>query len=150
MKFDFKKLANSERSHQGRSGSRQWPEWYPVPHVLPGELAGSLQQYPITCGKAGCKCASGRLEDAHTAVYRVYWQDGRTRRKYVRKADVKAVRAAIKRRNKRLAADRAERNAHMQRGMGKKSILEQITEKQLRDALGDMYEIWVEMDGLEE
>jgi hypothetical protein len=46
-----------------------------------------------TCGKAGCKCGRGEL---HGPYWSLRWREGRVhRRRYVRAADVPAVRAMI-------------------------------------------------------
>jgi hypothetical protein len=56
-------------------------------------LPGSLHIAWVRCGKAGCRCASGAL---HGPYWRRQWREGgRTRREYVKGADVEPVRAAL-------------------------------------------------------
>jgi len=56
-------------------------------------LPGSLHAAWVRCGKAGCKCVGGAL---HRPYWRRQWrQAGRTRRQYVKRADVEQVRAAL-------------------------------------------------------
>ena len=72
---------------------------------------GSLQAQRVRCGKANCKCARGQL---HEGYYYFFWSNhsGACKR-YVRRADVPAVRAIIERRKQREAAFRSElRQAH--------------------------------------
>jgi hypothetical protein len=46
-----------------------------------------------TCGKAGCRCTAGRL---HGPYHYLRWREGSVhRRRYVRPADVPAVRAIL-------------------------------------------------------
>ena len=53
-------------------------------------LPGSLHAEWVRCGKAGCRCASGAL---HGPYWRRQWREGgRTRRQYVRRADVAQMR----------------------------------------------------------
>ncbi|MFL6207454.1 MAG: DUF6788 family protein [Pyrinomonadaceae bacterium] len=60
------------------------------PKMLPGKV---VAQY-VRCGRANCRCASGKL---HTAHYRYWWADGQRRKAYVRRADVAEVMAACAR-----------------------------------------------------
>jgi hypothetical protein len=54
--------------------------------VPPGADGGSLQAMFVRCGTAGCHCTRGEL---HGPYWRHQWrQNGRTRRRYVRQADV--------------------------------------------------------------
>ena len=56
-------------------------------------LPGSLHAEYVRCGKAGCKCARG---ERHGPFFRRYWrEEGRTRRQYVRAADLEQVRAGL-------------------------------------------------------
>ena len=58
-----------------------------------GPLPGTLVPTYKRCGAAGCKCRRGAL---HGPYYRRQWRaGGRTRRQYVRQADVPGVRAAL-------------------------------------------------------
>jgi hypothetical protein len=65
-----------------------------VPKVRAAEaLPGSLHAVYKRCGTAGCRCAQGAL---HGPYWRHQWREGgRTRRRYVRQADVAAVRASL-------------------------------------------------------
>ena len=57
-----------------------------------------------TCGKAGCRCGRGQ---PHGPYWSLRWREGAThRRRYVRPADVAAVRAALGRRRRERAAER--------------------------------------------
>lgn len=146
MPFNLAKLAavlmeeEAQRRRQERAGRAGRPRWYKIAHVLPGELAGTLQTYRVRCGKARCRCASRRPEDGHEAAFRVWHEGGRTRKAYVKAGEVEAVRQAIERRAARLAIERARRNAHMRRGMGeRKGPADRVKDEQLRAALGSMY-----------
>ena len=59
-------------------------------------LPGSLQWERRRCGKARCGCMNGGPLHGPYAV-RVWSEAGRTRRAYVRRADVEATRRAIAR-----------------------------------------------------
>jgi hypothetical protein len=62
-----------------------------TPAVQP--LPGSLHAEWVRCGKVSCKCARGAL---HGPYWRHQWREGgRTRRRYVRQADLGDVRAAL-------------------------------------------------------
>lgn len=99
----------------------RYPKWYRIPEVLPGELKGSLHAEYVRCGKANCRCASGREDDRHGPYWYRYWrdEDGTLRKAYVSRKDLDRVRQAIARRRGRLAMDRARRNKHMRRGEGR-------------------------------
>src|SRR5680860_932243 len=56
----------------------------------------SLQLHRVRCGKGNCRCSQGRLHTSWRLVWRNYY--GQQRRRYVRKAEVEAVRAIIERR----------------------------------------------------
>jgi hypothetical protein len=59
----------------------------------PEALPGSLHALYVRCGAEGCKCRRGTL---HGPYWRWQWREGgRTRRQYVRQADVPRVRAAL-------------------------------------------------------
>ena len=61
------------------------------PEPLPKTLPGVVCAQRVRCGKPGCRCARG---PGHLAYYR-FWRDGgRLRKRYVRRADLAAVRAA--------------------------------------------------------
>jgi hypothetical protein len=56
-------------------------------------LPGSLHAAWVRCGKAGCRCAWGEL---HGPYWRRQWRErGRTRRAYVKQADVEQVLAGL-------------------------------------------------------
>lgn len=154
MRVNLAKLAAGVRAEEaerrGRGGWRR-PKWYKIAPVMAGELPGTLQAYRVRCGKKRCRCASRRPEDAHEATFRVWYEGGRTRKAYVKAGDVEAVRQAIERRAARLAIERAARNAHMRRGKGKKKgLTERVKDKQLRGALGSMYETYQRIQRLRE
>jgi hypothetical protein len=67
---------------QGRGKS---PE--PLPKTLPGVVCAQR----VWCGKPSCRCAYG---PGHLAYYRFWREGGRLRKRYVRRADLAAVRAA--------------------------------------------------------
>lgn len=151
MRIDLAKLAAAAKQDEANRRRRKWPKWYKIPHELPGELAGSLQVYRVRCGKPRCRCASRRPDDAHEATFRVWHEGGRMRKQYVRAGEVEHVRQAIERRAARLAIDRAKRNRHMRRGMGKrKGLVERVRERQLRGGLGSMYETYMRVQRLRE
>jgi hypothetical protein len=65
----------------------------PLPKTLPGVVCAQR----VRCGKAGCRCASG---ERHLAYYRFWREGGRLRKRYVRRADLAAVRAACEARRR--------------------------------------------------
>ena len=78
------------------------------------ELAETLYKTPalvshsVRCGKPACRCATGQR---HGPYWYLYWREGRRqRRRYVKRAELAAVRAVVERRR---AADRAERLARL-------------------------------------
>jgi hypothetical protein len=59
----------------------------------PVSLGGSLHAVYVRCGTAGCRCSRGAL---HGPYWRHQWREnGRTRRRYVRQADVARLRAEL-------------------------------------------------------
>ena len=78
-----------------------------LPKIL--EMAthtGSLHAQRVRCGKANCKCARGQL---HEGYYYFFWSNSSGAfKRYVRRADVPAVRAVIERRRQSEAAFRSE------------------------------------------
>lgn len=77
------------------------------------EIAKTLYKIPALlttwtrCGKTNCRCATGR---PHGPYHVLHWREGTVqRRRYVRKADVPAVRAILETRR---AQRRAERFAY--------------------------------------
>jgi hypothetical protein len=81
------------------------------------EIAKTLYKIPALltmwtrCGKPNCRCNRGQL---HGPYYVLHWREGDVqRRRYVRRADVAAVRAVIaSRRHQERAARRAADEAH--------------------------------------
>ena len=76
------------------------------------EIAQTLYKTPalvshrVRCGKVGCRCATG---EGHGPYAFLHWREGTVqRRRYVRQADVAAVRAVIERRRRH---DRARRRS---------------------------------------
>jgi len=76
------------------------------------ELAETLYKTPalishrIRCGKTGCRCATG---EGHGPYHFLFWREGAVqRRRYVKRAELDAVRAAVERRR---SGDRAARRA---------------------------------------
>jgi hypothetical protein len=66
----------------------------------------ALVTYRVRCGKPTCRCAAG---DGHGPYWYLRWREGGVqRRRYVRNADVPAVRAIIDQRQRH---DRRERRA---------------------------------------
>jgi len=66
----------------------------------------ALVAHRVRCGKPACRCAGGA---GHGPYVFLFWREGGVqRRRYVRRADVAAVRAVIGRRR---ADDRAARRA---------------------------------------
>ena len=68
------------------------------------EIAKTLYKTPalvshrVQCGKPDCRCATG---EGHGPYWFLHWrQGGIQRRRYVRQADVEAVRAVIERRQR--------------------------------------------------
>ncbi len=83
--------------------------------TLPKMTKGSVHAQWVKCGKAGCKCARGEL---HGPYFYVFWREnGRLRKKYVRRSDLLQVLSAT-------AAYRLEK----QQLREAKSILRQIRE----------------------
>jgi len=66
----------------------------------------ALVSHRVRCGKPACRCAGG---EGHGPYVFLHWREGGVqRRRYVRRADVAAVRAAVAARR---ADDRATRQA---------------------------------------
>ena len=61
------------------------------PEPLPKTLPGAVCAQRVRCGKPGCRCARGQ---GHLAYYRFWREGGRLKKRYVRRADLAAVRAA--------------------------------------------------------
>ena len=93
-----------------RSAKRFLPDAGARPRVT--DVAETLHKIPVLlttwtrCGKPRCRCRDGRL---HGPYHALHWRDGGIqRRRYVRAADVPAVRAILEERRK---ARRSERLA---------------------------------------
>jgi len=67
----------------------------------------ALVRHPVRCGSPACRCARGELHESWRLVWRL--PDGRQRRRYVRKADLAAVREIVRRRADQARAARLER-----------------------------------------
>ena len=74
------------------------------------ETAETLYKTPalvfhrVRCGKPACRCATA---EGHGPFAFLYWREaGTQRRRYVRRAEVDAVRAAVEQRRHERAADR--------------------------------------------
>ncbi len=67
----------------------------------------ALVRHPVRCGSPSCRCAGGELHESWRLVWR--GQDGRQRRRYVRKADLAAVREIVRRRADQARTARLER-----------------------------------------
>jgi hypothetical protein len=65
----------------------------PLPKTLPGVVCAQR----VRCGKPGCCCARGH---GHLAYYRFWREGGWLRKRYVRPADLAAVRAACEARQR--------------------------------------------------
>lgn len=68
-----------------------------TPEPLPKTLPGVVCAQRVRCGKPGCRCADGQ---GHLAFYRFWREGGRLRKRYVRRADLAAVRAACEARQR--------------------------------------------------
>ena len=68
----------------------------------------ALVRHPVRCGSPSCRCAHGERHESWRLVWR--GQDGRQRHRYVRRADVVAVRAIVQGRAERARAFRLERS----------------------------------------
>jgi hypothetical protein len=75
-----------------------------LPKTLPETLPGAVCLQRVCCGKPNCHCARGQK---HVAFYRFWWEDGRQRKEYVRRADLRAVRAACRRNRDQVVGDRS-------------------------------------------
>lgn len=92
----------------------------------------ALVEHGIRCGKSNCRCATSDYR--HGPYVYLYWRDalGHPRRRYVRKAEVGAVRDVI---HLRQAIDR-ERRAALAQSRG---YLRELRELRL---LGERYGLW--------
>lgn len=62
-----------------------------LPKIQP--LPGALCAQKIRCGKANCKCAKGELHERY--FYHFYYEGGKLRKKYVKKADVSTIKVRV-------------------------------------------------------
>ena len=67
------------------------PDANEFPDPLPKTLPGAVCVQRVRCGKPGCRCSRGH---AHPAFYRFWREGGRQRKRYVKRSDLDAVRAA--------------------------------------------------------
>jgi len=67
----------------------------------------ALVRHPVRCGSPSCRCARGERHESWRLVWR--GQDGRQRHRYVRRADLEAVRGILRQRTAEVRADRIER-----------------------------------------
>ncbi len=67
----------------------------------------ALVRHPVRCGSPSCRCARGERHESWRLVWR--GQDGRQRHRYVRQADLAAVREIVGRRAEQARARRLER-----------------------------------------
>jgi len=67
----------------------------------------ALVRHPVRCGSPSCRCAGGERHESWRLVWR--GQDGRQRHRYVRQADLEAVREIVRRRAEQARARRLER-----------------------------------------
>jgi len=67
----------------------------------------ALVRHPVRCGSPSCRCAGDERHESWRLVWR--GQDGRQRHRYVRLADVAAVRVIVGRRAEQARARRLER-----------------------------------------
>jgi len=67
----------------------------------------ALVRHPVRCGSPSCRCTRGELHESWRLVWRA--ADGRQRRRYVRQADLAAVREIIRRRADQARAVRLSR-----------------------------------------
>lgn len=56
------------------------------------KMPGAVCTQMIRCGKPSCKCARGELHGPY--FYRFVWEDGKQRKRYVRKEELQQIRAA--------------------------------------------------------
>jgi hypothetical protein len=76
----------------------------------PATLKGVVLPQWVRCGKANCRCASGKGADLHGPYYYRFWRErGRLRKKYVPQRDLEATRAACKRRQDQECRERMQR-----------------------------------------
>ena len=92
-------MARRGRRNPGErlAGSAAGPGTNKTPEPLPKTLPGVVCAQRVRCGKPGCRCARGQR---HLAYYRFWREGGRLRKRYVRRADLAAVRAACEARRR--------------------------------------------------
>jgi hypothetical protein len=66
------------------------------PELLPKTLPGAVCAQLVRCGRPNCRCAHGDLHGPYW--YHFHREGGRLLKRYVRREDVEAVRAACDRR----------------------------------------------------
>ncbi|MES2459850.1 MAG: DUF6788 family protein [Armatimonadota bacterium] len=68
-----------------------------LPKIRP--LPGTVHREWKKCGKAGCRCAGGLVDQLHGPYHYRFWRDGgRLQKQYVPAADVDQVQAACRER----------------------------------------------------
>ena len=64
----------------------------PLPKTAPELLRGVICVQWVRCGKPTCRCARGELHGPYH--YRFYWEGGRRRKTYIRKAELERAQRA--------------------------------------------------------
>ena len=104
------------------------------------ELPGVVLVEHKRCGKAGCRCAGGRPEDLHGPYFYRYWREnGRLRKAYVTREEVRQVSAACLRRRVRRMDERRQRAraaAYLQASSERLQDVEEMLE-QMRGSDGE-------------
>ncbi len=63
-----------------------------LPKMTAG-LTGSIHAERKRCGRPNCRCARGRMHGPYSYLY--WREDGRLRKRYIRAADTRCIRAAV-------------------------------------------------------
>jgi len=84
--------------------------------TLPGTVCSQM----VRCGKVNCKCQRGSLHGPY--FYRFWWEDGRLRKQYVPRSQVKTVTELCDRRRR----EQRDAKAARQLASGLASSLKQI------------------------
>lgn len=94
--------------------------------LQPKMLDGYVRAERVRCGKVNCKCSRGDLHGVY--YYRYTWDEGRRRKSYIKRSEVKQVRAACaeyRKLQRQLRAGRAEWRATFSRARELFSFLAQ-------------------------
>lgn len=78
-------------------------------NLLPKILTGTVHEQFVRCGKPNCKCSRGELHGAY--YYHFVRVGGRLRKRYVKRGEVKAIRAACARRRRQERESRKQTDA---------------------------------------